>query len=441
MTVVHMETGDMAGRVAESGGVRLRTLLLFAVYAAIVVAAWCGVGRVVLVQAGWLPDTRPELNQFLGGQPRFTTPTAGRVLEGTFQRDIEDTSGDSFPGAMRIMQTAGRCKGGAARRVLGVLPESWRVVLPAGAGDFVRSADGRRLFPAPAVYQESEAGRARAMAAHYSAVAARLPGVRICVHVVPAYENSSVAAGMWAAEAARVLRGLRHVEEFAAALDRRVACDWTGRGRTLAGLDELYLNSDHHLTMRGGYQMYRSVHRMLADGRPELGPAVEPRGWRELPGIGFLGAHARAAAGCVRTVEPLVDMVVDLPPHRVVVHGAGQGGAPRNQRAVYQGGVVPVGLFVNHYGEYFGWDHGLIEYVFPDRPDELRLLVVSDSIDNLIEPVLASHFGRAWFADLREYELDMGREFDLDRFVAEQRVTDVAFIGVEALVLGLAAGR
>lgn len=420
-----MERAAVDGTLAPH---RLGTCLLLVIYIGLVGAAWFGTAKVLCVQAGVMSDTGIELNQFLGGQPRFTAPTAGRVLDGSFQADLDEVAGDVFPRVQSLTQAARRIKAAAGELVLRPLPRPWCVVLPAGIGDFVTTREGDRVYPAPAILKPAVFPSVRATAADYNRLAERWPELSVTVFVAPAYGDLVANVGNWPPETKRLLRGGHVLEVFAAACSEQVAYDWAGRGRSVAEIDELYMKSDHHLSMRGSYEMYRTIHGMLTARGPWFGPLVPVREWRTVPGIEFRGANARQAGGYEGAVDPLIDVSLDLPAYQVVIHGNDRADR-RDGRSAYLAGDVPEGRFANHYGEYFGWDKGLIEYSFPDAPSQRRLLVVSDSTDNSVELLLASHFRTAFFVDLREFENSLGHVFDVDDFISGHSISDVVFIG------------
>ncbi|MCX5844709.1 MAG: hypothetical protein NT022_13375, partial [Deltaproteobacteria bacterium] len=101
----------------------------------------------------------------------------------------------------------------------------------------------------------------------------------------------------------------------------------------------------------------------------------------------------------------------------------------RNKRLEYEAGKIPSGLFTNHYTEYFGDNHGLIEYAVDQVSEGRNLLTIGDSFKTCTEFLLAAHFRRSYFVDLRRFTNDIGHSFDLDAFISQNGITDVLFLG------------
>ncbi len=80
------------------------------------------------------------------------------------------------------------------------------------------------------------------------------------------------------------------------------------------------------------------------------------------------------------------------------------------------------------YGGYYGPDLGLIEFDF-HQPHKENLLVIGESYDNAISDLLASHFNKSYYVDLRAYETDMGEEFNIEKFIKDKDISKVLFIG------------
>lgn len=80
------------------------------------------------------------------------------------------------------------------------------------------------------------------------------------------------------------------------------------------------------------------------------------------------------------------------------------------------------------YAAYYGFDEG--EVIFDTgRPELENLLVLGNSYDNALLRPLAAHFGRTFAVDLRYYETDLGREFDLETYLRDHEIHCVLLIG------------
>ena len=43
--------------------------------------------------------------------------------------------------------------------------------------------------------------------------------------------------------------------------------------------------------------------------------------------------------------------------------------------------------------------------------------------------MIASHFNKSYCVDLRAYEMDMGHKFEFDKYIFENNITKVLFVG------------
>jgi hypothetical protein len=130
----------------------------------------------------------------------------------------------------------------------------------------------------------------------------------------------------------------------------------------------------------------------------------------------------------------MMDGMFVLPKFSVTVHGSKQ--RERSNKSAYLAGDIPDETLVHHYTEYFGEDYGLVHYANPSSRNDRALLVISDSNDNAIEPLLASHYRNTYFVDLRHFRKDTGVEFRLAEFTRKYRVRDVIYLGSPAKVFG-----
>jgi hypothetical protein len=68
------------------------------------------------------------------------------------------------------------------------------------------------------------------------------------------------------------------------------------------------------------------------------------------------------------------------------------------------------------------------------------LLVIGDSHDNAMEPLLAAHFRDSYFVYPALYEKEFGRPLDLVDFSAQYHISNVIFVGSAETLFENAAG-
>ena len=58
-----------------------------------------------------------------------------------------------------------------------------------------------------------------------------------------------------------------------------------------------------------------------------------------------------------------------------------------------------------------------------------NILIIGESYDNAILKLLASQFNKTYSVDLRDFERDLGKPFSFDKYVRENEIDKVLFIG------------
>jgi hypothetical protein len=387
----------------------------------------------------------PQQRQSLSGSDQegsgifargFPMPSPRRLLSGQFQRMFEEAAQQNFPGSATVLipsyrDLSLRCSNASLLPV----PKSSLTVEPLLGGCVLMSiGDDRRICGLPHVYREEEQARLSERAAYYNDLQATWPGVHFYVFPTLPVEDWYAAGGLYGAGGQKCLAGDRYVREFRTLLAPSIEYTWAGEGCSFRDAVARYYRTDHHWNSHGAYEAYLQLYQLLHRQNAQLGPPWAPRRWIELPGVVFHGSWARRAGYYEALGDVIVDGVFELPEHEVAITGFAN--KDRDGKRQYLSGRYAKGEFVNHYGDYFGSDYGLIHYVTPDAPGG-RLLVINDSFDNSIEPLLATHFAQAWFVDLRLYARDTGGEFCLGDFLSCHGITDVLFLGRQRWILGL----
>jgi hypothetical protein len=404
------------------------------------IAVLVGVVRVIGIQTRILsPDIDTQLSLILGRSSMFTKPTFPLFISGMFQENLEQALGDSLPFLEQTIQFLNDWKSRAYEISLGVLPGSWSPVLPVGAKGYIAIQGKERLLPTPATYSVAIIKQMNEVAEYYSKISTRWPQVRFYVFSILASQQVFAETGAWSAISTKLLLGSKAVEELEALLRSSVTYSWAGKGRSALEVLDFYYNTDHHFTMLGAYEVYRQVHRLIST-RVDIGKDVLCLKWFVVSDVVFQGSHSRRSGGYKGPTDKIVDGLFALPQYNIRIHGV-KAGQQRNKRAEYLAGKIPSGRFINHYGEYFGKDHGLIEYVVDQVLEGRNLLVIGNSFKNCMEPLLSAHFRHSYFVDLRYYEYDMRQSFDLDTFISKKGITDVLFLGSEWIALDLTRQR
>jgi hypothetical protein len=356
----------------------------------------------------------------------FPMPSLHRFLSGDFQRAFETAARENFPGSRATLLPLYRDSYARLSHLSLILAGR-----PAGPeplwGEYslVGTGTGRRICGRPTLYRQEDRSKLADRASYYNRLSAAWPNVHFCVFPILSVADW-YAMNLYGQQ--RYLTGDSYARGFRTLLRCTIGYAWAGEGSCPSGVIAQYYRTDHHLTFPGAYQAYRQLCQLLCR------VPLEPKQWIELPNLAFYGSMSRRTAYFDGFGDPIVDGVFNLPRQKVRIYGFE--GRERDAKRQYRTGKYPPGRFADHYGEYYGNNYGLVVYS-SDTRDFGNLLVIGDSFDNCIEPLLAAHFSRCWFVDLRLYAKDVGEEFDMDKFLLRHGITDVLFLGSHLWVLGL----
>jgi hypothetical protein len=186
-----------------------------------------------------------------------------------------------------------------------------------------------------------------------------------------------------------------------------------------------FYRTDHHWNMKGVFHAYEEIYRLLGQNYPEIPDLLPYEDYLTEKVIEFRGSLAQKAFSPIS--EPFTIVDYRLPPHEVYDNGTL---TAYSNSADYLAGNYPKDPYYNHYEGEFGRDWALIEFVFPGNPNR-NLLVLGNSYDNALIPLLAAHYHHTYDVDLRFY-----KNFSLSTFLAEHPVDDILVIGENSIVFG-----
>ena len=84
--------------------------------------------------------------------------------------------------------------------------------------------------------------------------------------------------------------------------------------------------------------------------------------------------------------------------------------------------------FDNMYGVFYGYDYGELLYDF-NNPKKDNLLILASSFSNPINELIASHFNKTYIVDIRHYKNDVGKDFDIDKYIKDNKIDKILVLG------------
>ena len=188
----------------------------------------------------------------------------------------------------------------------------------------------------------------------------------------------------------------------------------------------LFYQTDHHWNKDGADRGYREILRLLG---VEEEPAPIEKDWTF--DVVFNGSYARQTK--VLCADEKFS-AYSYPAAKMKVTLSGKKGQYGHQ-ALYEKNRFPTDELRNHYAYYYGGDYGEI-LIDSGRKTGRSLLLIADSYSNPLNLLLARHFDRTCVIDLRYYEQDMGKPFDVNSCAAEYQLDTLLMLGDAALFFG-----
>ena len=172
-----------------------------------------------------------------------------------------------------------------------------------------------------------------------------------------------------------------------------------------------FYKTDHHWNYYGSYNGYLGVAKLLG-----IEDVIEPTELVDLH-LRFMGSKGSSAASSSITYsDEFYAYKFDLKPHKTYVNGNEQ--EYSDQEGYFNGLYNSIS-----YGDFYGYDYALVEFDYED-PNKENILVIGESYDNAIIPLIASNYNKTFSVDLRH-----NTDFEFDKFVKENNITKVLLIG------------
>lgn len=177
-----------------------------------------------------------------------------------------------------------------------------------------------------------------------------------------------------------------------------------------------FYKTDHHWNCYGSYKAYCEIVQMLTqDESVAILDTIqfEPK---------LSGSKASTSGYGKLYSEPFFAYKFNLPKHDTYIDGIK--GEYGNEEAYINNEISDV----ISYGAFYGGDDAEVIFDYHNSNKE-NILIFGESYDNAIIKMIASHFNKSYCVDLRAYEMDMGHKFEFDKYVSDNNITKVLFIG------------
>ncbi len=196
---------------------------------------------------------------------------------------------------------------------------------------------------------------------------------------------------------------------------KQVFTDFKCDGLKISSYDqykEYFYQTDHHWNYKGSYQGYKDVINLLLPGEDVL----EPIETKTFP-VYYYGSNARTTA-VYTNKEKFTVYDFKFPKHTVYVNGYLSG---YGNRDMYYNNGYSTEKGYNHYGAFYGGDYAEVVFDF-NQPEKENLLVIAPSYSNAIDRLVASHFNKTYYIDLRHYQNQFGKTFNPEEYCKKNKI-------------------
>lgn len=345
------------------------------------------------------------------------TPTEELTCQ-DFQNEFEEAASDQFPFRNELIKTAKEID----RQIIDqAYTFTQDPVIPADINsNFYITQDNIAFIEAPEEFDESLFDIIDYRINNYSSLMETYPDINFYVYYIERIQNSQYSP---LNQILDVVDDRLYYEYF---LQNRPS-DLTIKALLISSYDDhlkYFYRSDHHWNIHGILLAYEDIYAMIKQNFPEISEFRYYKDIISFPDINFQGSAARLTHYPFEG-EKFEVVDYDLPPHKVFIDNKLENYGNRDQ---YFSGNYSNEPYFDHYNTFFGRDYALIEFVFDSQQDR-NLLIIGNSYDNALVPLLASHYHKTYSIDLREFS-----DFSLSEFLAEHPVDDIIIIGENSVV-------
>lgn len=182
--------------------------------------------------------------------------------------------------------------------------------------------------------------------------------------------------------------------------------------KDLISENDLYYKTDHHMNMDGAYIAYKSIIDCINDEFIQVGQPMDKEDFQiENYKNVFMGSDGRKIGYLVSESE---DIQVYKNQRTMVLKSY----LDDREYDLIQEQQISKEKFDNDYLVYLGGDNSGIEIYNPESNNNLKILLIGDSMDNPIVPLVATHFEKTYSLDMRNSSehniIDNIKDMDVD---------------------------
>ena len=179
-----------------------------------------------------------------------------------------------------------------------------------------------------------------------------------------------------------------------------------------------FYKTDHHWNYKGSYKGYKDIMKMF-----NINDINIPISKKKFNGYYYFGSHASVTRK-YNFHEEFTAYKFNFPNHKTYINGLPK---EYGKQSEYFSNKIKYSKNLGLYGDFYGWDYGEIIFDFNNK-NKNNLLIIGNSYTNAINMLIASHFNRTYIIDLRNYEHDMNKKFDIINYIKDNNIDKVLVI-------------
>ena len=176
-----------------------------------------------------------------------------------------------------------------------------------------------------------------------------------------------------------------------------------------------FYKTDHHWNYKGSYKGYKEIMNMMG-----IKDVKVPVKTITLDNIKYYGSHVQLTR-YLKTYDVFKAYSFNLEKHDTFINGKpskyGNADFYISEKREKEKDMT------NMYSEYYGNDYG--EIIFDYHNNKENILILSNSYDNAIDELIASHFNRTYILDFRKFD---NHNFNLVDYMNKNKINKVLVI-------------
>ena len=179
--------------------------------------------------------------------------------------------------------------------------------------------------------------------------------------------------------------------------------------------EKYFYQTDHHWNNVGSYKGYTEIAKLLGVNDYELKTPTDEVTYD----VVFYGSSDRKIQTKISKEKFKVYEFEKLN-YNTYINGVKKNYTDRNK---YYDKTYSRDTYTNHYARYYGDDYAEVIFDYSNS-DKENLLVLCTSYSNAIKDLLASHFNKTYYVDLRHY-----KDFDINSYIEKNNIDKVLLMG------------